>query len=148
MAITASLLAAGVLSSCDSQDDRPLPAASPHDIVSPKGSDDEHLPTRVQLARKLADGETQVVVDGGSCVSLSDVEADERTSYVIVHAYVVDTSGGGACTMEIVPWLTPLRLKEPLGERRLVDWSAGKDVSVVDCKTMGSHPLCSERPMS
>lgn len=137
------VFAAGCEESDDDADAATRPPVQPFDIVTPAPSaGKDEAPIAVADARVLADGSTQILVEGGACLVLNRAEVKESGDAVSVSAFAVDTTGSGACTAQIVPWFVPVKLDAPIGNRELRDGDSGEGVRVIDCALTPSEPLC------
>lgn len=112
----------------------------PYDVVTPDPEAGADGPVDVTVARVLADGSTQVAVNGGRCMVLTRLEVDETDDSVTASAFAHLIEGN--CTAEIVPWFVAVPLTEPLGKRSILDGRSNSEVPVIDCRRTPDNALC------
>lgn len=138
--------ACGTEDGAEMQGDEGLLLGSPTEdyaIVTPVVSEKRSVTTIVSAVRVLPDGATHVELEGSPCEALTEFNVSETTESVTVEARVVDITGDGDCTANIIPWLVELDLDAPLGVRTVIDKSTGEEVRVYHCVDYPEALFCS-----
>jgi hypothetical protein len=141
IAILCSVLLAGCGNNVavDSSENGREPAR-PFDLVTPDPNAGAGVPIAVTTARVLADGSTQVLVNGARCTVLTRLEVDETHDSVTASAFAQIVEG--TCTAMLVPWFVAVPLAEPLGKRSVRDGQSNSEVPVTDCRRTPDETLC------
>ncbi|WP_156393747.1 hypothetical protein [Nocardioides sp. Root140] len=96
---------------------------------------------RVSGARRLGQGQIQILVEGYPCGVPTRVDLAETNDEVSLTVFAARHEAGD-CPANTIPWFVQVELKSALGTRAIKDTTTATRVQLVDCNATPTHPWC------